>query len=285
MNIRYFTPFGRGRFLKGFICFLLAASLLFRQSEAQEVRVCTWNIQYFGQTKTEQDLRFIADMVAKNDIVAIQEVVAVKGGVHAVIRLKRILDSLCKSCAWDYSISPITSGNAHQKERYAYLWKRNSVKKIGHGWLDQHFEAPMEREPYLSEFEKDGRRFTLVSYHALPKSKQPETEIKYLKFFPTNYPRHHLIFFGDFNLPQNHSVFNPLKKMGYRPALINQKTTLRQRCLKNDCLASEYDNFFYPPGITKRYAGVIHFYRYFNDLKEARKISDHLPTVFIFTLP
>ena len=50
---------------------------------------------------------------------------------------------------------------------------------------------------------------------------------------------------GDFNCPQSHTVFNPLKSSGFAPILKNQKTSLRQKCISNDCLASEYDNLFY----------------------------------------
>jgi hypothetical protein len=124
-----------------------------------------------------------------------------------------------------------------------------------------------------------------VNFHAITKSKQPETEIKYFKFLPAEYPQLHLIFTGDFNCPQSHTVFNPLKKMGYIPILIGQKTSLKQACKNNECLASEFDNVFYQTSQFKKTdAGSIPFYKNFNSLKEARKISDHIPIWIEFTL-
>lgn len=249
----------------------------------KDVTICTWNLEHFGQTKSAQEINFIAKTVSHCDVLAIQEVVGVKGGMHAVIHLKRSLDSQCTSCDWDYMFSPITSGHTHQRERYAYLWQRSKVTKKGNGWLDKRYSEVIEREPFLAKFASNGKDFTLVSFHAIPKNRQPESEIKYLKYFPQEYPDLNLIFMGDFNTPQSNNVFNPLKKMGYKPALTNQKTSLRQKCINGDCLASRYDNIFYSDKyIQTKYAGIIPFYRKFPDMKAARHISDHVPVVFRF---
>jgi deoxyribonuclease-1-like protein len=83
---------------------------------------------------------------------------------------------------------------------------------------------------------------------------------------------------GDFNFPQSHTVFNPLKNLGFAPILQKQKTSLRQKCINKDCLASEYDNLFYESQkikVTKK--GIVPFYQNFTSIKEARKISDHVP--------
>jgi hypothetical protein len=125
----------------------------------------------------------------------------------------------------------------------------------------------------------------VVNFHAITKSKQPETEIKYFKFLPAEYPGLNLIFAGDFNCPQSHTVFNPLKKMGYQSVLVNQKTSLKQECKNNICLASEFDNMFYEATKFKNIkSGFIPFYKNFNSLKEARNISDHIPIWFEFSL-
>ena len=87
------------------------------------------------------------------------------------------------------------------------------------------------------------------------------------------------------NCPQSHTVFNPLKTMGYQPIFTEQKTSLRQKCMNDDCLASEFDNAFYNTSkVTLLKSGIIHFYTNFIDLKAARKISDHVPIFFQFSL-
>ena len=130
----------------------------------------------------------------------------------------------------------------------------------------------------MGTFQYKEKVFTLVSFHAVPKKKNPESEIKYFKFYPKLYPKLNLIFMGDFNCPQSHTVFNPLKSSGFAPNLKNQKTSLRQKCISNDCLASEYDNLFYDTRkINIVQKGIVAFYKSFSSVKEARKISDHVP--------
>ena len=73
--------------------------------------------------------------------------------------------------------------------------------------------------------------------------------------------------------------------MGYLPVLEGQKTTLRQKCINGDCLASEYDNFFYDRLRFKCIkAGIMPFFTKFKEIGDAKKISDHLPVYFQFEL-
>src|SRR5690606_4275715 len=144
----------------------------------------------------------------------------------------------------------------------------SKVTKVGDAWLEKNYEQEIEREPYFIRLKAKGKLFTLVNFHAVPKKMQPETEIKFFKFLPALYPEDNLIFLRDFNLPQSHSVFNPLKKMGYLPDLEKQKTSLHQKCINGDCLASEYDNIFYDRAKTNYLnSGIIHFYTDFPDLQ------------------
>lgn len=242
-----------------------------------QLSVLSWNLKDFGHSKTDKEIDFIATIISRHDLVAIQEVVAGPGGAQAVARLMAALNRTGNK--WDYDISSVTSGSsAYKAERYAFIWKTSKVKKIEKGWLEKHYSNEIEREPFFCRFQASGKTFTLVNFHAITKSKQPEREVKYFKFFPALYPSDKLLFCGDFNLPQSHSVFYPLKRMGYQPALVGQKTSLRQKCLQADCLASEFDNFFFNPiNLVVKNPGVIHFYQHFDDLKSARKLTDHIP--------
>lgn len=147
------------------------------------------------------------------------------------------------------------------------------------------YASAIEREPYLCTFEYRNKQFTAVSFHAITKSQQPEREIKYFKFFPLAYPTLNLILTGDFNCPQSHSVFMPLRKMGFDSALVNQKTSLKRSCKNGQCLASEFDNmYFLKTKIRKLNSGVVPFYQNFSNLKDARTISDHCPIWVEFSL-
>lgn len=256
---------------------LLVIFLFLSYISFAQVSVCSWNIMNLGKSKSNSELEVMANAIKGYDIIAIQEVVAGYGGSQAVSRLVSILNK--KGSKWDYSISePTTSTNPSSQERYAFIWKTAQVKKVGKCWLDQNYENEIDREPFMGTFDYQGKTFTLVSFHAVPKKKKPETELKYFKFFRKNYPKLNLIFLGDFNCPQSHTVFNPIKNNGFAPILVNQKTSLRQKCIQNDCLASEYDNLFYDKQKIKiLQKGIVRFYESFSSVKEARKISDHVP--------
>jgi deoxyribonuclease-1-like protein len=266
--------------MKNIFLFLL---LFFSVSSFSQTKILSWNLENFGKSKTTTDLNCIANTILDYDIVTIQEVVAGYGGAQAVAKLTALLNE--KGAKWDYSISNPTSSSSYKTERYAFIWKTKKAKLKGNPWLEKKYHLEIDREPYFATFEIGKKTITLASFHAITKSKQPETEIKYFKFLPQEYPDLNLVFIGDFNCPEKHTVFNPLKKMGYSPILKNQKTTLKKKCKDNICLASEFDNMFYKTNtINFINSGVLHFYQNFNSLEEAGKISDHIPIWIEFSL-
>lgn len=247
-----------------------------------QVKVVSWNVENLGQSKSPAEIKFMAETLKMYDIIALQEVVAGYGGSQAVAQLADELNRM--GSKWDYEISPPTSSSAYKTERYAFLWKTTVVKKISKAWLEKTYSLEIDREPFYCTFEYKGKPFTLVNFHAITKNRQPETEIKYFKFLPTLYPNLNLIFLGDFNCPQSHTVFNPLMKMGYVPLLVGQKTTLKKQVKHGETLASEFDNMFYTSKITKVEGGVVLFYEQFTNFAEARKVSDHIPIWIQFSL-
>ena len=259
------------------ILFLFAHQIGFSQ-----VKIVSWNVENLGKSKSDIEINYIANTLKDYDVVALQEVVAGDGGAQAVARLADELNR--KGAKWDYTISDPTSSSTYKTERYAFIWKTARVKKIGKAWLEIKYHLEIDREPYFCTFQYENKQFTVVNFHAITKKMQPETEIKYFKFLPAEYPTLNLIFAGDFNCPQSHTVFFPLKKMGYLPILVNQKTSLKKECDNGNCLSSEFDNIFYNSKIKKLNSGILPFYKNFNSLKEARKISDHIPIWFEFSV-
>ena len=262
---------------------LILFILSFSTFLSAQAKLLSWNIENLGKSKSDSTIMYIADTAKNYDIIAIQEVVAGYGGAQAVARLADELNR--KGTKWDYTISDPTSSSAYKTERYAFIWKTSKIKKIGKAWLEQKYHLEIDREPYFCTFQYKDKQFTVVNFHAITKNRQPETEIKYFKFLPDEYPDLNLIFVGDFNCPQSHTVFNPLKKMGYQSILVGQKTSLKKECKENVCLASEFDNMYFNTSKIKYLnSGVIPFYKSFNSLKEARAISDHIPIWFEFSV-
>jgi len=270
------------KYLINILCLVFLALFLCIESVFGTISICSWNLKDFGKSKSDVEIDFMVSTIQNYDVIAIQEVVTNVDGAQAVARLVDILNR--KGSSWDYTVSdPTISSSANTSERYAFIWNKKTVTKLGAAWLENHYVVEIEREPFFGTFKKDGETFTLVNFHAKPKSKQPETDIKYFKFIPALYPALNLIFCGDFNCSQSNTVFNPLKTLGFKSALVGQKTSLRMKCLQDDCLASEYDNFFYDPKKTLLVkSGVVHFYKSFSSIAEARKISDHIPIFLSF---
>jgi endonuclease/exonuclease/phosphatase family metal-dependent hydrolase len=243
----------------------------------------SWNLADFGSSKSDSTIVFIANQIKDYDIVALQEIVVNPSGAQALALLADELNRMGKK--WDYVISNPTSSSAYKTERYAFLWQTGSVQLVGEPWLEKKYALEIDREPFYATFHYQDKEFTVVNFHAITKKRQPETEIKYFKFLPEQYPELNLLFVGDFNCPETHTVFNPLKKMGYVSAFKNQKTTLRSTCKAEDCLASPFDNiYFHTQKISIREQGVILFYQEFPSLNEARRVSDHLPIWIQFDL-
>jgi len=263
--------------------FLFFVSFFLALSGLAQISLCSWNIQNLGKSKPDSAITFMATQLKSYDVVAIVEVVAGRGGAQAVARLA---DALNRTGAkWDYVISDPTVSTPGREERYAYLWKPSRVKKVGEAWLEKNYQLQIEREPYLAQFEQGGKRFTVACLHALPKKHQPEKELKFLQFIPAKYPDQTILFCGDFNIPQSHTVFNPLKAAGFLPAFTGKKTTLKTKCIGDNCLASEYDNIFYDQKrVQMKSSGTVEFHRSFSDVLAARRISDHLPVYLNFIL-
>lgn len=258
-----------------FTCLLALSSLL----NFAQITISSWNIRDMGKSKSDEVIGYMAETLRNFDVVAIQEVVAGPGGAKAVARLADELNR--KGSKWNYAISNPTESSPYTSERYAYLWKPSKVKIIDKPWLDQNFVNDIEREPFMMTISYQGKQLTLVNFHAVPSTKQPEREIKFFKFLPDLYPDKQLIFMGDFNIPDHHTVFNPLKKKGYEHAFIGQKTSLRSKCntkIIEDCLSKSYDHFFFSANhVEILNCDVIYFYEGYTHIKAARKVSDHIP--------
>lgn len=263
--------------------FLLFALIFCVVCTNAQTKLLSWNLENFGKSKSNNSISYIANTIKDFDIIAIQEVVAGYGGPQAVAKLADELNR--KGSKWDYTISNPTQSSPHKTERYAFIWKTKAIKKIGLAWLEKKYFSKIEREPYFCTFEYNKKQFTIATFHAITKSNQPETEIKYLKLIVQENPTLNLIFTGDFNCPQSNSVFLPIKQIGYKSSLVNQKTSLKQKCIGSNCLASEFDNSYYnSKKITKTQSGIISFYKNFNSLKDARIVSDHVPIWIDFSI-
>ncbi|MDR0540798.1 MAG: endonuclease/exonuclease/phosphatase family protein, partial [Dysgonamonadaceae bacterium] len=190
--------------------------LLRRQLDAQipaktaseTLLLATWNIREFGDNRRMESLYYMAEIISRFDLVAVQEVSTNTGGLD---RLMALL-----SLNWDYIMTDSTEGSAGGGERMAFIYDRSKIafkkqageivlppdKLIGGG---QQFA----RTPFCVAFQAGWFRFNLVTVHiyygsssGIDRRRLSEIETvssflsKRAKKEDTNY-----ILLGDFNLP------------------------------------------------------------------------------------
>jgi endonuclease/exonuclease/phosphatase family metal-dependent hydrolase len=251
-------------------------------SKEQTIKILSWNLYNFGKSKDAQEIEYIAKKLKDYDIVAIQEVSTSSYGIRAVAKLADELNRT--GSKWEYKVSEPTSGDG--KECYAYMWKtatKNAKISLKKDWLEESMEAKVDREPYMARFEityksKNVNSVLLGSFHAVPTTKDPEKEIVFLEEIPNRYKTDNILIMGDFNLDGKHEAFDVLRNRSMVAAFEGQKTSLRMKEKDGDPLNKEYDNIFVETrAFSIKKAEVIHFYKDYNSLKEARYISDHIP--------
>lgn len=249
-----------------------------------EITFISWNIKDFGQSRDDNEILAIAQLIRHADIVAIQEVVAKHpGGAQAVARLADQLDRM--GANWDYSISdPTHSTSSHISERYAFLWKTSKVKVTGGGpRLISELRLSVEREPYMIQFKVNTSVLSILNYHACTHTPDfPEREeIKAISSWLMENEQHNVIWAGDMNLEIDDIAFRPIIRDGFNHVLNGEMTSLKMRCENGDYLSSSEDNILYKMNeISFKDYQVLDFVqgKDCNLVSELRNnYSDHLP--------
>jgi endonuclease/exonuclease/phosphatase family metal-dependent hydrolase len=253
-------------------------------SNKNTLKLITWNIQDLGQTKNTEEIAFIVDVLKDFDIVAIQEVVAKHpAGAQKVAQIADELNR--KGAKWDYRISdPTKSPSVYMSERYAYLWKTSKIDIQGRAYLDKELAQEIVREPYIAEFKEKstGYKFHVVNFHSRKHDDNPELEISHFKNYQERLKTDKLLIVGDFNLNEQHKVWDILYQKGFKSAIQNSKTTLKRKCAFGNYLSHSIDNIYYTKEIQFGISGVVDYVETCENLKAARLISDHLPVFLEF---
>lgn len=243
----------------------------------KSIKIVTWNLYNMGISKDDDEVRFAAETIKNYDLVALQEISTTLNGPRAIAKLNEELNR--RGAKWDYVVSEPTSGEG--SEKYVFLYKTQNIKVLGNGWLvnGKGLDKNLDREPFMVRFDVGGKKLLLANFHAVPTAKNPAKEALLLSEIHSMYPTDNLMIMGDFNLSQSNPAFDALKSKGYKPALVNQKTSLKTKKDANgNYLAEEYDNIFYRTAtLVSLKSGIIDFVPKFKTLAEARHISDHLP--------
>lgn len=150
----------------------------------RNVLIATWNVRSFGRVtpkwttgptdspkRSLADVRCIAEIVSRFDVVALQEVKRDLGG------LRLLLQALGPE--WGFILTDLTRGSQGNQERMAFVFDLRRVRPSG---LAAELVVPIEAEtsltevglqkqfartPYAVSFQSQGATFTLVTLHVL----------------------------------------------------------------------------------------------------------------------
>jgi endonuclease/exonuclease/phosphatase family metal-dependent hydrolase len=185
---------------------------------AGSLLLATWNIREFDSpsygARKDEPLYYIAEIVDRFDLVAIQEV---RDNLAALERLMRLLGSW-----WRYLVTDVTEGTPGNRERMAFLY---DSRKVRFGGLAGEVVIPptqvrgetleparqLVRSPYLVGFGIDWFKFTICTTHILygqDDSEDPQRleEIRLLAGFLADRTKEpyawakNMILLGDFNI-------------------------------------------------------------------------------------
>ena len=134
----------------------------------------TWNIREFDSpaygVRISEAFYYIAEIIARFDIVAIQEV---RKDLKALKRLKKLLGGY-----WKYIVTDLTEGAPGNKERIAFIYDTRKVKfgglagemvlppiSLGKGKYKP--VAQVARTPFICVFHAGWTRFILSTVHLI----------------------------------------------------------------------------------------------------------------------
>ena len=138
----------------------------------QTLIVGSWNLREFGGTKSDgresEPLLYIAEIISRFDLVAVQEV---RDNLDSLDALMRMLGNW-----WKYLVSDVTQGRAGNSERHAFIYDTRKIsfgglagelippaKKDKNGKLISDFSAA--RTPFLAGFRAGWFKFTICTQH------------------------------------------------------------------------------------------------------------------------
>lgn len=195
------------------------------KQHGQNLLIATWNVRAFGSLTREwtagsndrpkrdlRALRTICEIVARFDVVAIQEVV---GNLRALRDMMHFLGG-----NWSFLMTDVTLGDAGHNERMAFVFDTNRVQPSGLAcelvvppeWLNEISENALRnqfaRTPYAVSFRAGTTTFILVALHIDYGNDSSERipELKAIARWMADWARrsnrwhHNLLTLGDFNI-------------------------------------------------------------------------------------
>jgi endonuclease/exonuclease/phosphatase family metal-dependent hydrolase len=185
--------------------------------------LATWNIREFGGNRRAESLHYIAEIISRFDLIAVQEVAGDLSGLEKVVSLL--------GHNWDYIVTDSTDGTAGGQERTAFIFDRCKVfsrKMVGEIVLPQNklIDGGLQfaRTPFCAAFQAGWFKFILSTvhiYYGKSSGIDPRrlAEIESIAAFLTKRATKEgasYILLGDFNIVKlGDATFKALEKNGF----------------------------------------------------------------------
>lgn len=171
--------------------------------------LATWNIREFSDNRRTESLYYIAEIISRFNLIAIQEVSANMKGLEKVMSLL--------GHGWDYIVTDSTDGTAGGGERTAFVYDTNKIffrKIAGEIVLPKEKlildELQFARTPFCVAFQAGWFKFHLATvhiYYGKSSGVDPRrvAEIEAVAKFLTKRAKKEdtsYILLGDFNIPK-----------------------------------------------------------------------------------
>ena len=194
--------------------------------------LATWNIREFGNNRRKESLHYIAEIISRFDLIAVQEVGANLQGLKDLVALLNL--------NWDYFVTDSTEGGAGGYERMAFIYDKSKIsfrKMAGEIVLpnNQLINGGLQfaRTPYCVAFQANWFKFVLTTVHiyygstSAPDMQKRVNEINAITSFLANRAKKEktsYVLLGDFNIPNvKDNTMNALENNGFVvPAAIKE---------------------------------------------------------------
>lgn len=250
-----------------------------RGGAGESVRIATFNIQVFGESKLEDDrtMSVLAQVARQFDVLAIQEI---RAKSHDI--MPRFVDLInAKGRRYDYVIGN-RLGRTNSKEQYAFVFDTETID------IDQSSlytvddpDDRLHREPLVAGFRAKGAdasqafTFTLVNIHTDPDEVQAELNALDDVFRAVRNDgrdEDDVILLGDLNADD--TQLGELARIPYLAVAVSGSPT-------NTRGTEQYDNVLFDARATAEFtgrSGVFNLMKEFDlTLEEALAVSDHFP--------
>ena len=185
-----------------------------QKTATETLLLATWNLRAFGDNRRTESLHFIAEIISRFDLVAVQEILRQLDG------LEKLMTFLGPN--WDYIVTDSTEGTAGHGERMAFLFDKNKVmfKNMASEIVladkrDKDNPGPnvlqFARTPFCVAFQAGWFKFNITTVHIFygtaPDTKIEERRLDEIKkavdFLSKRSNEEDLsyILLGDFNIP------------------------------------------------------------------------------------